>query len=77
MKPSGFFLNCYTKPCKQKIIGNAPRILHEDTQQLVGFGELGKLFSVNKIKWVVIGFGIYMVTSKLGLLNILFRKDKK
>lgn len=73
MKPSGFFLNCYTKPCKQKVVGNEPNLYHEKTKQLYGFGELGKLFSTDKIKWVAIGVGIYIVTTKLGL----FKKGKK
>lgn len=78
MKPSGFFLNCYTKPCKQKVVGNEPRIMHEDTRQLVGFEGLGGLFSsITKIKWIVIGVGVYMITSKLGLLDVLFGKGKK
>ena len=67
-KQNGFFLNC----CKGE---SENKMAVQD--ELFSMEGLGGLFSASKLKWVAIGVGIYVVTTKFGLLKMLFGKDKK
>lgn len=62
----GFLLNCFKKPS-------------QESSELSGFGinNIKGILKSNKFKWVVIGVGVYIVTTKLGLIGMLMGKGKK
>lgn len=63
-----FLLNCFKKD----------NLVSQNTGELSGFGDSFKnILKSNKLKWVVIGVGVYVITTKLGLIGMLMGKGRR
>ena len=65
----GFLLNCFKKN----------NLAVQESNEVSGFGinNIKDRLKSNKFKWVDIGVGVYIVTTKLGLIGMLTGKGKK